>query len=51
MKEDGKARTVWLRILGYFLMGMLLLTILSRAADSIIYPRTGMQRTLHRSAV
>ena len=24
MKEDGKARSVWLRILGYFLMGMLL---------------------------
>ena len=36
MKEDGKARSVWLCILGYFLMGMLLLTILSRAADSIM---------------
>lgn len=46
MKEDGKARTVWLRILGYFLMGMLLLTILSRAADSIMLPVVKTTRPL-----
>ena len=46
MKEDGKARTVWLRILGYFLMGMLLLTILSRAADSIMLPAVKTARPL-----
>ena len=46
MKEDGKARTVWLRILGYLLMGMLLLTILSRAADSIMLPAVKTARPL-----
>lgn len=46
MKENGKARTIWLRILGYFLMGMLLLTILSRAADSIMLPAVKTARPL-----
>lgn len=46
MKEDGKARAVWLRILGYFVMGMLLLTILSRAADSIMLPAVKTARPL-----
>ena len=46
MKKDGKARTIWLRILGYFLMGMLLLTILSRAADSIMLPAVKTVRPL-----
>lgn len=46
MKEDGKKRTIWLRILGYFLMGMLLLTILSRAADSIMLPAVKTARPL-----
>ena len=46
MKEDGKARSVCLRILGYFLMGMLLLTILSRAADSIMLPAVKTARPL-----
>lgn len=46
MKEDGKKRTIWLRILGYFLMGMLLLTILSRAADSIMLSAVKTARPL-----
>ena len=46
MKEDGKARTIWLRILGYFILGMLLLTILSRAADSIMLPVVKTTRPL-----
>ena len=46
MKENGKVRTIWLRILGYFLMGMLLLTILSRAADSIMLPAVKTARPL-----
>lgn len=46
MKEDGKTRTVWLRILGYFIVGMLLLTILSRAADSIMLPAVKTTRPL-----
>lgn len=46
MKRDGKSRTTWLRILGYFFLTMLLLAILSRAADSIMLPTVKTARPL-----
>lgn len=46
MKPEGKARSVWPRILGYFLMAMLLLTLLSRAADTIMLPVVQCARPL-----
>ncbi len=38
MRRDEKARSRWPRVLGYFLAAMALLTLLSRAADSIMLP-------------
>lgn len=38
MKRDKDVRSPWPRILTYFLAAMLLLTLLSRAADSILLP-------------
>lgn len=46
MIEDKKARSVWPRVLGYFLMAMLLFTLLSRAADTIMLPVVQCARPL-----
>lgn len=46
MKQEERTRTTWLRILGYFFFIMLLLTILSRAADSIMIPTVKTARPL-----
>lgn len=46
MKQDDKARSVWPRVLGYFLVAMLLLTLLSRAADTIMLPVVRCARPL-----
>ena len=46
MKREKKTRSVWPRMLGYFLAAMLLLTLLSRAADSIMLPVVKCARPL-----
>ncbi|MEG1193746.1 MAG: biotin/lipoyl-binding protein [Clostridia bacterium] len=46
MKREGEARSIWPRILGYFLAAMVLLTLLSRAADSMMLPVVKCARPL-----
>ena len=46
MKQDETRRPVWPRVLGYFLAVMVLLTLLSRAADSIMLPSVRCERPL-----
>ena len=38
MQIQGKPRSIWPRVLGYFLAAMLLLTLVSRAADALLLP-------------
>ena len=46
MKLDEKKRSIWPRVLGYFLAAMLLMTLLSRAADAIMLPSVRCERPL-----
>ncbi|MEG2388927.1 MAG: efflux RND transporter periplasmic adaptor subunit [Clostridia bacterium] len=46
MKREGEARSIWPRIRGYFLAAILLLTLLSRAADSMMLPVVKCARPL-----
>lgn len=46
MKPHGQGQSVWPRLLGYFLAAMLLLTLLSRAADAIMLPIVQCERAL-----
>jgi multidrug efflux pump subunit AcrA (membrane-fusion protein) len=46
VKQEEKARSVWPRVLGYFLTATLLLTLISRAADSIMLPVVRCARPL-----
>ena len=46
MKQDDNKPSIWPRVLGYFLGAMLLLTFLSRAADSIMLPSVRCERSL-----
>lgn len=46
MRIEGKARSVWPRVLVYFLSAMLILTLVSRAADAILLPVVRCERPL-----
>ena len=46
MQLEGRARSIWPRVLGYFLAAMLLLTLVSRAADAILLPVVQCARPL-----
>ena len=46
MQIEGKKRSVWPRALGYFLASMLLLTLVSRAADAMLLPAVECGRPL-----
>lgn len=46
MLIEGKRRSVWPRVLGYFLLTILLLTLVSRAADALLLPVVACRRPL-----
>ena len=46
MQIEGKQRSIWPRVLGYFLAAMLLLTLVSRAADALLLPVVECSRPL-----
>ena len=46
MQIEGKRRPIWPRVLGYFLAAMLLLTLVSRAADALLLPVVECARPL-----
>ena len=46
MQIEGKRRSIWPRVLGYFLAAMLLLTLVSRAADALLLPVVECARPL-----
>ena len=46
MQIEGKRRSIWPRVLGYFLAAMLLLTLVSRVADALLLPVVECARPL-----
>lgn len=46
MQIEGKQRSIWPRVLGYFIAAMLLLTLVSRTADTLLLPEVKCSRPL-----